>query len=67
MHSFLLMGVLFTYHLGLNALLTTVIVCGCTMLYLVIQQQHSINQMQKSLCGFVTEVTGGGGWCYSIT
>ena len=39
----------FTCHLGLATLLTTVIVCGCTMLYLVIKQQHSIKQMQKSL------------------
>ena len=38
---------IFSFHLGLAALLTTVIVCGCTMLYLVIKQQHSIKQCRK--------------------
>ena len=47
--TFLLMGAPFTYHLGFAELLPTVIVRGCAMLYLVIQQQHSINQMQKAL------------------
>ena len=39
----------FSYHLGLAALLTTVGLCGCTMLYLVIEKQQMIKQMQKSL------------------
>ena len=47
--TFLLMAAQFSYHLGLAALLTTVIVCGHTMLYLVIEQQQMIKQMQKSL------------------
>ena len=47
--TFLLMTAPFSYHLGLAALVTTVIVCGCTMLYLVIEQQQMIKQMQKAL------------------
>ena len=43
------MAVPFLYHLRLAVLLTTVNVCGCTMLYLVIEQHHSINRMQKAL------------------
>ena len=46
---FFLMSAGFSYHLGLAALLTTVVVCGCTLLYLVIEQQSMIRQMQKSL------------------
>ena len=47
--TFLLMSAPFSYYLGLVALLTTVVVCGCTMLYLVIEKQQMIKQMQKSL------------------
>ena len=43
-----LMSASFSYHLGLAALLTTVVVCGFTLLYLVIKQQSMIKQMQKS-------------------
>ena len=43
------MSASFSYHLGLAALLTTVVVCSVTLLYLVIEQQSMIRQMQKSL------------------
>ena len=39
----------FSFHLGFAAILTTLIVCGITLLHLTIQQQSMIMQMQKSL------------------
>ena len=49
----------FSYHLGLAALLTTVGLCGCTMLYLVIEKQQMIKQMQKSLYSIYLKSIGG--------
>ena len=47
--SILLMAALFSYHLGLVALITTVLIAGSTMAYLYIQQQHAIDRIQSTL------------------
>ena len=47
--TFLLMSAPFSYLFGPAALLSTVVVCGCTLFYLVIEQQQIIKPMQKSL------------------
>ena len=47
--SILLMAAPFSYHLGLVALITTVLIAGSTMAYLYIQQQHAIDRIQSTL------------------
>ena len=47
--SNLLMAAPFSYHLGLVALITTVLIAGSTMAYLYIQQQHAIDRIQSTL------------------
>ena len=47
--SILLMAAPFSYHLGLVALITTVVIAGPSMVYLCIQQQHAIDRMQSAL------------------
>ena len=45
----LLMMAPISYNVGLGALLATIIICGSTMPYLLIEQGCIIGQMQKSL------------------